>query len=215
MNQRDLPNNLIFEALARRSGAGMILVDETGEIRWMDDATRRSIDGQLQRLSLPLVRDEHAVQCFLTTVKVMINGEPKELSVVQASPEATPRHQLHSVIDRAVEELTSDCSWLTRALTEKLKAWCQVSQPSGRDAGLDLLTAREREILALICEGRSDPEMSKALQLSQNTVRNHVASLFRKIGVNRRSAAVIWARERGITRHDVLAFGSPKKHNAF
>jgi hypothetical protein len=41
--------------------------------------------------------------------------------------------------------------------------------------------------------------MSVRLHLSQNTIRNHVASLYRKIGVNRRSAAILWARERGIT----------------
>ncbi|MGH8154887.1 MAG: hypothetical protein ACREP0_06585 [Rhodanobacteraceae bacterium] len=32
----------------------------------------------------------------------------------------------------------------------------------------------------------------------RNTVRNHVASLYAKIGVNRRSAAVVWGRERGL-----------------
>jgi DNA-binding NarL/FixJ family response regulator len=37
--------------------------------------------------------------------------------------------------------------------------------------------------------------MGTMLSLSQNTVRNHIASLYRKIGVNRRSAAIIWARE--------------------
>jgi hypothetical protein len=46
--------------------------------------------------------------------------------------------------------------------------------------------------------------MSVLLKLSQNTVRNHIASLYRKIGVNRRSAAIIWARERAITPQDVL-----------
>jgi DNA-binding CsgD family transcriptional regulator len=62
-----------------------------------------------------------------------------------------------------------------------------------------MLTDREREILGLICQGKSDVEMSVRLHLSQNTIRNHVASLYRKIGVNRRSAAILWARERGIT----------------
>ena len=40
------------------------------------------------------------------------------------------------------------------------------------------------------------------LGLSENTMRNHVAALYRKIGVNRRTAAIIWARERGITGRD-------------
>jgi hypothetical protein len=39
-------------------------------------------------------------------------------------------------------------------------------------------------------------------------VRNHVASLYRKIGVNRRSAAIIWARERAITSYEFAASGA-------
>jgi DNA-binding NarL/FixJ family response regulator len=46
--------------------------------------------------------------------------------------------------------------------------------------------------------------MGVILNLSQNTVRNHIASLYRKIGVNRRGAAIIWARERAITAQDAL-----------
>ncbi|WP_306180561.1 LuxR C-terminal-related transcriptional regulator [Rhizobium sp. AN73] len=41
--------------------------------------------------------------------------------------------------------------------------------------------------------------MSDRLNLSKHTIHNHIASLYGKIGVNRRTAAVIWARERGFT----------------
>jgi len=41
--------------------------------------------------------------------------------------------------------------------------------------------------------------MSDRLNLSKHTIRNHIASLYGKIGVNRRAAAVIWARERGFS----------------
>ena len=61
------------------------------------------------------------------------------------------------------------------------------------------LAEREREVLGLICQGQSDPEMSVTLKLSRNTIRNHISSLYHKIGVNRRAAAIIWARDRGIT----------------
>jgi ATP/maltotriose-dependent transcriptional regulator MalT len=61
------------------------------------------------------------------------------------------------------------------------------------------LSDREREILGLICNGQSDADMGETLHLSKNTIRNHIASLYGKIGVNRRAAAVIWARERGFT----------------
>lgn len=59
------------------------------------------------------------------------------------------------------------------------------------------LSPRERDVLALIGEGLDDKAVAERLGLSHNTVRNHVARLYAKIGVNRRSAAVIWARERG------------------
>ena len=65
-------------------------------------------------------------------------------------------------------------------------------------AQLSDLTEREQDILALICQGMNDAEMSKRLKLSPHTIRNHVSSLYRKIGVNRRGAAILWAKQRGI-----------------
>ena len=59
------------------------------------------------------------------------------------------------------------------------------------------LTAREREVLALITKGKSDAAIADALSLKRNTVRNHVARLYGKIGAHNRSEAIIWARDRG------------------
>ena len=59
------------------------------------------------------------------------------------------------------------------------------------------LSAREREVLGLVGEGLDDPAIAERLGVSRNTVRNHVSRLYAKIGVNRRSTAVIWAREHG------------------
>jgi DNA-binding CsgD family transcriptional regulator len=67
------------------------------------------------------------------------------------------------------------------------------------------LTPREREVLTLVCQGKSDPEIATELKLARNTVRNHVASLYQKLGLNRRSALVVWARERGIGAEGVAA----------
>jgi DNA-binding CsgD family transcriptional regulator len=61
----------------------------------------------------------------------------------------------------------------------------------------------ERDVLGLICQGQTDLDMSESLKLSHNTIRSP-ASLYRKIGVNRRAAAIIWARERGITGKDAI-----------
>lgn len=60
------------------------------------------------------------------------------------------------------------------------------------------LTSRERQVLRLICRGASDSSIASTLGLSPHTIRNHVASLYRKLRVKRRSDAVIWAYQRGI-----------------
>jgi DNA-binding CsgD family transcriptional regulator len=63
------------------------------------------------------------------------------------------------------------------------------------------LTPREREVLSLICKGHDDADIASMLKLSRNTVRNHISTLYGKIGVNRRSAAVVWGRERGMVSY--------------
>jgi DNA-binding NarL/FixJ family response regulator len=59
----------------------------------------------------------------------------------------------------------------------------------GRDEGL---TERESEILALICRGLSNQEVAGTLFLSINSIKTYIRSLYRKIGAESRSQAVIW-----------------------
>lgn len=56
------------------------------------------------------------------------------------------------------------------------------------------LTGREREVLMLIALGRSNRQISEQLVISENTVKKHVYSLFRKIGVESRAQAAGFAR---------------------
>jgi predicted ATPase/DNA-binding CsgD family transcriptional regulator/DNA-binding XRE family transcriptional regulator len=51
------------------------------------------------------------------------------------------------------------------------------------------LTAREREVLALVAEGRSDREIADALFIGHSTARRHVTNVLGKLGVNSRTAA--------------------------
>jgi DNA-binding NarL/FixJ family response regulator len=57
-------------------------------------------------------------------------------------------------------------------------------RPSPDDAALALLTPREREVLALMAEGRTNVGIAKRLYLSERTVETHVASILAKLGVN-------------------------------
>jgi two-component system, NarL family, nitrate/nitrite response regulator NarL len=60
------------------------------------------------------------------------------------------------------------------------------------------LTAREREVLVLIMEGHSGPEIARRLQVSPATVKTHLLHLYEKLGVTERAAAVAEAMRQGL-----------------
>lgn len=60
------------------------------------------------------------------------------------------------------------------------------------------LTAREREVLELIAQGRNNQAIAEQLALSLKTVRNHVSNVFNKLQVTDRAGAIVKAREAGM-----------------
>jgi DNA-binding NarL/FixJ family response regulator len=59
------------------------------------------------------------------------------------------------------------------------------------------LTERERDVLQLIAQGRSNPAIARELSLSPKTIANHVSNIFSKLQVADRAEAIIRAREAG------------------
>jgi DNA-binding NarL/FixJ family response regulator len=70
-------------------------------------------------------------------------------------------------------------------------------EPLG-DPALAALTAREFEILQMIADGLSNLQIAQKLVISEYTVKTHISNLFRKIGVNDRVQAIIFALDRGL-----------------
>ena len=68
---------------------------------------------------------------------------------------------------------------------------------SGDDPAFESLTAREREVLALITEGLGNAEIAERLSISEKTVRNHVSNVFDKLGVWTRAQAMVFAHDHG------------------
>lgn len=66
----------------------------------------------------------------------------------------------------------------------------------GRNAGL---TMREAEMISLITQGFTNAEIAKRTYLSANTIKSYIRAGYRKIGVTRRSQAVAWGIENGLT----------------
>jgi NarL family two-component system response regulator LiaR len=66
----------------------------------------------------------------------------------------------------------------------------------GRAEGL---SDRESEVLALICQGMSNQQVAQTLYLSINSIKTYIRMLYRKIGAESRSQAVIWGLQHGFS----------------
>lgn len=73
-----------------------------------------------------------------------------------------------------------------------------VSETCAGDSRLeDILTARQVEVLAELCAGRSNKEIAEYLGMSENTVRVHVSATLHQLGVRSRTEAVLLAKRKG------------------
>ncbi|MFB6844305.1 response regulator [Streptomyces sp. NPDC056373] len=98
-----------------------------------------------------------------------------------------PRDELFSGVRAAAEGRTV----LSPAVASRLVS-------AVRAPGNEPLSAREREVLALVARGTSNREIARELFISEATVKTHLTHLYAKLGVNDRAAAVATAYQRGI-----------------
>jgi DNA-binding NarL/FixJ family response regulator len=102
-----------------------------------------------------------------------------------------PAEDLH----RAVRVVAGGGAWLDPAVTGRVLAIYRSAPPprAGRDPALDALTSREREVLALIGQGKTNTEIAAGLFVSDGTVKTHINHLFTKLQLRDRAAAVVFA----------------------
>ena len=85
-----------------------------------------------------------------------------------------------------------------QAIEDALGTEEQTPSPSAQAKDKDVLSTREREVLRLVAEGLTDPEVAERLYLSPRTVNHHLSSIYRKLGVPSRAAAAKEASKRGL-----------------
>jgi len=90
---------------------------------------------------------------------------------------------------------------LSPSVTRRLVAeFANRSRPSASSAVLDVLTDREREIVALVGVGLSNGEIAERLVVSSATAKTHVSRAMTKLGVRDRAQLVVLAYETGLVR---------------
>ncbi|MGW3208882.1 response regulator [Streptomyces sp. NPDC001135] len=96
----------------------------------------------------------------------------------------------------AVRTVAAGQSLLDASATAKLMARLRGGQQEEQQPdGLQGLTEREREILALIGEGLTNRQIGQRLYLAEKTVKNHISRLLAKLGVERRIQAAVIATQ--------------------
>jgi DNA-binding NarL/FixJ family response regulator len=100
----------------------------------------------------------------------------------------------------AVRAVAGGGAWFDHAVAPRvLDRYRRVVAPAARDAArLDLLTDREHDVLRLMARGATNAEIAAELVVAEATVKTHVGSIFTKLGVRDRPAAIVFAYDHGV-----------------
>ncbi|MGY2053226.1 helix-turn-helix transcriptional regulator [Methylobacterium sp. JK268] len=199
----DLAVTAMNDAFTRAFGLGedRVIGRSPGEIGlWVSDAQGARIEeaivrtGFVQGLEACLRHESGApIDVVVSAERIDVGEEGCALLVLQ---DITERKQTERELFEAIETVMADTSWFSRGLIEKLASLRRPARGDPDDTA-PRLTGRERQMLSLICSGLDDAAIARRLGLSRNTVRNHAAALYRKLGVHKRTEVILWGRDHG------------------
>lgn len=100
-----------------------------------------------------------------------------------------------SILKEAINVIYNDGTYIQPSLTPLLKEKMSIVQKAKEECPL---TKRELQVVELLGEGLYNKEIAERLFISEKTVKNHVSSIFKKIGVTDRTQAVVYAIKNNI-----------------
>jgi PAS domain S-box-containing protein len=178
-----------------RVGLPAYLVDRHGRIQWINAAASSLFGDVRGRLLSSLAAPEHVQRSREQLARKVVGGRSRtdfEIDVIDRSGSRTPM-SISSVPVRHGGDVVGVFGVATPSRSPG-----EAARPAETDPEPGL-TPRQREVLTLLADGASTEEIAAALALSEETVRNHIRQLLRRLGVHSRLAAVAFAR-----RHRLL-----------
>ena len=166
---------------------------------WRDADTLERLlrkDGRVAGLPMEMqTRDGGTLDCLVSAELIETHGQSCVLLVAQ---NIADRQRSKLEVADAIASVMQDTNWFTEAVLDKMAR--RASGPAeAQTSTLAALPPRAREVLELVCQGLDDDAIAGRLAVARNTVRNHVAGLYRRTAVDSRAKLIIWARERGVT----------------
>ena len=134
-----------------------------------------------------------ARRAVLSEGKLVLFGG--DTCLIDTYVDITDRKRAETELSQAIRAIMSDPSWFVRVVQEKL---FEIRSGNPDQPGLELLSARERDVLEQLASGKGNDAIAAELGLSAQTVRNYISTVYDKIGVRSRAEAVVWVRERGL-----------------
>lgn len=102
---------------------------------------------------------------------------------------------------RAVKAVAEDRPFFSPAITQTLlEDYMRVLKQEGLSDSFELLTAREREVLQLLAEGKSNKEVAAILDVSLYTVESHRTNLMQKLNLHNTAEIVLYAVRKNLVR---------------
>jgi DNA-binding NarL/FixJ family response regulator len=181
-----------------------------GEAASGDEAIARATalqpDVILMDLQMPGVNGIEATRCVVQTsphIGILVLTMFEDNDSVFAAMRAGARGYLLKGADQneiflAIKAVASGEAIFSPSIARRLMHYFGVLKPDPSSPLFPDLTDREREILILITEGYTNPEIAERLVLSPKTVRNHVSNIFSKLQVADRAQAILRAKEAGL-----------------
>ena len=112
-----------------------------------------------------------------------------------------PKTSSSRVMLSALKLVLSGGVYLPPALLEQASHG-EAGGPMANENAVSFLTPRQREVLALLGQGKSNKEIARVLQLAEGTVKLHVTAILKALNVNNRTRAVVAASQLGLTAPD-------------
>jgi DNA-binding NarL/FixJ family response regulator len=109
-----------------------------------------------------------------------------------------PRGATPGEIIAAIEAVAAGLCVLSPEILARLLAQRQAPRQMASAALVETLTPREIEVLTMLAEGLGNKEIARQLDISDNTVKFHLASIFGKLGANSRTEAVMQGMRHGL-----------------
>ncbi|MBW2604859.1 MAG: response regulator transcription factor [Deltaproteobacteria bacterium] len=142
---------------------------------------------------IDLLRNNNSCECFFALCNVEPEMEIEKFALSNNIKGLFYKNDLPSIIRKGIFAILNGDYWYSRKTLTKHLLKPNPSMNSINHADLCNLTVREREILSLIASGLPNKKIAEDLFISVHTVKTHIYNIYKKINVNNRFQAVLWA----------------------